>query len=227
MLPLKTLCTPRYTVLYTSGSIGILFQHSLPSVWEAVPCQDWSPSHDPCPLCQLMLVSTPGHTGGSSTHVLAETVWSCTLCTDSRSPWGRADEHGHDGKAGRLLCPWPRACRALWALCCTKQAETQRPSLLAAQSLPLWLSHPPHAACPGCPAAHPALQRAPLVPMALCTAWSPLSSWGSQHHSSSGLPWEGARQRLRRWTPWTAPQPAHQAAPLALSCPSQVQHPPH
>lgn len=29
--------------------------------------------------------------------------------TDSRSPWGRAHEHGHDGRASRLLCPWARA----------------------------------------------------------------------------------------------------------------------
>lgn len=135
MLPLKTLLTPRYTVLHTSGPISVLFQHSLPSVWATAPCQDWSPSHDPCPLCQL-LVSTPRHISRSNMHVLAEADGADSVCTNSRSPWGRAHGHGHHGKARGLLSPWPQACRPFTALCCTEQAEAQHPSLLTARSHP-------------------------------------------------------------------------------------------
>lgn len=92
--------------------------------------------------------------------------------TDSRSPWGRAREHGHDGKARGLLCPWPRAHRPLTALCCTKQAQTQHPSLLAAWSHPrcptdsATLPTPPAQGCPDI-APHQAVQKATLVHVAL------------------------------------------------------------
>lgn len=92
---------------------------------------------------------------------------------------GHMSMDGHDGKASRLLCPWP------WAqsLCCTKQAQTQHPSLLTARSCPLCPAGSaslPTLPSQGCPAR--AMQKATLVHVwALCTAWarSPPSLWGS------------------------------------------------
>lgn len=223
MLPLKTLCTPRYTVLYTSGPVSVLFQHSLPSLWAAAPCWGWSPSHDPHPLCQL-LVSTPRHMSGSNVHILAESL-ELTVRADSRSPWGRAHEHGRDGKARGLLCP---GCSQHCAAPSRQKHSALRSSLPGAiLAAPLTQPPSPHR-LPR--AAQTQIHTQPCKKLLWCTwlwAQSPLSSWGSPAPLHSGPLWEGARQGLRRWTPWTASQPVHQAALLALSCLSQVQHPSH